>query len=236
MEETNLNLNQMLIAILANHHIPLSEHGDYIQIDETDVMMQAFGVPHLKPPNTGILLQVGVRSQRLLGNRTLLEHFSEVGVSLDDAVQKAFFSFSRSSLHVILSVFVNRDLGAEQAWWEQWSNGERAWDVCCGPVTPKSLPAFDFAHNYDIKGFTSFLDALRDAYLREASYGLHWLRYYRGSLHGQCIAREVLLDNATWKSGEDILDRSVWPAGPDFYSIRQFFIASPIPKNKWKFW
>ena len=208
MDETNLNLNHMLIAILAAHHISLSEHGDYIQIDETDVMMQAFGVPRLTPPNTNILLEVGVHSQRLSGKSHALRAFFRCRGNLDDAVQKAFFSFSRSSLHVIMSVFVNRDLGAEQAWWEQWSNGERAWDVCCGPVTPKSLPAFDFAHDFDTKGFTSFLDALRDAYLREASYGLHWLRYFRGSLHGQCLAREVLLDNATWKSGEDILDRS----------------------------
>lgn len=59
-----------------------------------------------------------------------------------------------------------------------------------------------------------------------------WLRIYRGSLHGKCAAREVLLDNDHWQAGEAILDHSVWPAEPDFYSIRQFMIALPVMHEK----
>ncbi len=236
--ESPVGLTSRLVPILYDHHVPLSVREGHIRIDGTDVELQAIGYPKPAPERVGMHLEVHVRSQRFLKDRILAESFAEVGADLDDAVEKAFYAFNHCSLHTILAAFVDRRLGAGQTDWEYWGSGDHRWDVCLGPVTPKTSGTCAQGTIMNGMDYGSFLNELRDAYLLEASPEMHWLRIYRGSLHGKCVAREVLLDNVNWPSGEAILDRSDWPAGPDFYSIREFMVACPVVQDKkwWKIW
>jgi hypothetical protein len=231
-----INLNHKLAELLEQHAVPASGDAYELHIPGSDLRLAARGMPAIQPSMMGLQLDIRLRSPRLLGRRTLVESFSEAGSSLEDAIQKTFYSFSLASLHVILSAFVERKLGAGETDWEQWSSARRAWDICLGPLTPKTMglpaPGKPLLEDLD---FETFLKALRDAFLKEASPRLHWLRVFRGSLHGKCMAREVLLDNSPWKTGEAILDGSLWPAEPDFYSIRHFMVALPVRAEK-KWW
>jgi hypothetical protein len=238
-EYKNINKNEMLMTILTEHQILISEKENYIQIDGTDVTMQALVYPkEISSTRSRIQLDVIIRSQKLLGNRELAESFGEVGENLDEAIIKSFVSFCLASLHPILSVFVSRDLEAEQIQWEQWSTRKHSWEICSGPLTSKMSSGVEPEKINSSESYSSFLDALRDAYLKEVSFDIHWLRIYRGSFQGKVRAREVLLDGEHWKSGEAILDQWHWLPGPDFYSIRQFMIALPVkPKKRtWQFW
>jgi hypothetical protein len=233
------NKNGILASILTEHHIPTTDCGEYIQIDGTDVLLQAMAHPgKTSPKEASVQLDIILRSQKFLGNRELRESFADTGENLDDAINKSFTSFKFASLHAILSVFVNRDLGAGQVEWEEWSNNKRSWNVYSGPITPKSFTAVAPEKIINGESYRSFMKALQNAYLRDVSFDLHWLRIYRGSLHGKVRSREVLLDGEHWKSGEAIMDKWDWLPGPDFYSIRQFMIAVPIAskKQRWQFW
>jgi hypothetical protein len=232
----DLNLTHILAEILAQHDVPISEHKDHLKIPGSDMRLEAWGLPDPKPSGISLQLDVHLRSSQHLGNRVLIESFDELGTNLDDAIGKTFYSFSLASLHVLLSAFVDRDLGSGQVDWEQWGTGPRAWNVCLGPLTPKTFgqPTPDKPLLEDLK-YEPVLDTLRDAFVSGASHKLHWLRTFRGSLHGECIAREALLDNEPWPAGEALLDGATWPAEPDFYSIRHFLVALPIQQQK-KWW
>jgi hypothetical protein len=230
------NKNGILASIITEHHIPITESGEYIQIDGTDVLLQAIAHPRKAlPKGASVQLDIVIRSQKLLGNRVLCESFVDIGDNLEDAINQAFRSFKFASLRAILSVFINRDLEAGQDQWDEWSNNQRSWNVCFGPLTLKMSPAVAIEKIINNESYRSFLKALRDAYLREVSFDMHWLRIYRGSLHGKIISREILLDGEHWKSGEAIMDKWERMPGPDFYSIRQFMIAVP-DKQKKKWW
>ncbi len=185
--ESSLILTSKLLPILEQHHVRVSLRQGSIQVDGTDVQMQALGYTS----EGSIQLDVNVRSQRLLQARTLTE--SSVGSQddLDEAIGEAFYAFCIQSLHTILAVFVDRRWDEGQTSWETWGKSNRAWNACLGPITPRSSAG----DRVTIADYRLFLDALRDAYLLEASHELHWLRIYRGSLHGECIGRELLLDN-----------------------------------------
>ncbi len=235
----NNNKNGILASILTEHQISTTESGESIYINGTDVLLQAIAYPQKAlSPGAAVQLDIIIRSQKLLGKRELVESFGDAGDDLDDAINKSFTSFKFASLQTILSVFVNRDLNAGQVEWEEWSNNRRSWNVCLGPITPKGSPAVRPEKIINGESYRSFLNNLRYAYLREASFDMHWMRIYRGSLQGKVRSREVLLDGEHWKSGEAIMDKWNWLPGPDFYSIRQFMILVPDHQKKprWQFW
>ncbi len=231
-------LTSILAQVVDNHGIGWSAHRGYLRIKGTDVQMQAIGYSVDSPNGPGIQVDVNVRSKRLLQDRMLIESASAFQADEDESIKTAFHDFCIQSLHTILAAFVDSRLDEGQTFWDDWGSGERAWNVCLGPITPKvAASAEEFSlEMLQATRFDSFVGALRDAYLREASHELHWLRIYRGSLHGECIAREVLLDNEEWQAGLDILDHWQWPAGPDFYSIRELMIAVPAVEEKKRWW
>jgi len=231
--------NEILMTILTGHHIPVSDHGKFIQIDGTDVLMQAFVHPsEVTPTRSSIQLDITIRSQNILGDRELTESFGEFGETIDEATNKGFTAFCLASLHPILSVFVSRDIEAEQNQWEQWGDGKRSWDICSGPIIPKGSKGVDLETIFSGKNYLAVMKALKESFLREASFTMHWLRIYRGCFNGEVRGREVLLDGEHWKPGEAILDGWDWQPGADYFSIRQFMIAVPNQHKKqwWHFW
>ncbi len=229
-------LTSKLVPILNDHHVGWSAHEGYLRIRGTDVQMQAFGYPadFAVPKGALIQLDVRVRSQRLLQDRTLIESWAGYGDDTDEAIRQAFDAFSIDSLPAILAVFVDRNLEPDQVEWDTWGSGNRMWEVCLGRLTTMNSGT----EAVKVRDYGSYVDALRDAYLREASHELHWLRVFRGvsrgSPNGECVTGEVLLDNEPWQAGLDILDRWQWPTEPHLYRIREFMIAVPVvPEKKW---
>ncbi len=224
MESTTAN--DLLMAILANHQVPVQDHVDHVEIPGTDVHLQSKVFRNAQAPNGAIHLDVVVQSPQYLGNRSLVEAFAGVGNILDEAVRNAFDKFCRASLHVIMAVFINRSLGEEQVDWEHWAYSNHRWDVCLGPLLLQEAQPRE--SNEGSWNYNDLLDAFRDAFLKGATYQTHWIRCFRGCLDGKCIGREVLLDNDPWPIGEAILDRWPFPNRQGYYSMRQFLIALPI--------
>lgn len=218
--------NRMLMDILANHHVPVQSSTEQIEILGTDLKLSSKVFWNAQRPKDAIHLDVSVRSEQFLGNRTLVEAFAGAGNSLDEAVHNAFDKFCQASLHAIMAVFINRSLGEDQVEWEHWVDENHGWEVCLGPLLLQS----NLQQGFDGDSFNSsdLVDALREAFLLQASNHPHWLRLFRGSLDGKCIGREVLLDNEPWPSGEAILDHWPFPDKPGYNSLRLFLIAIPI--------
>ncbi len=226
------NTNDILMKILTNHQVPVEAQGDHVEILGTDVRVQSKVFRNAQAAREAIHLDIVVQSPKCLGNCAIVEAFAGIGSTLDDAVHDAFDKFCRASLHVIMAVIINRSLGEEQVDWEYWANANHGWDVCLGPLLLQEgqpREANDESWNYD-----GLLDAFRDAFLKGASYQTHWLRCFRGCLDGQCIGREVLLDNDPWPTGEEILDRWPFPNRQGYYSMRQFLIALPGQPNTYQ--
>jgi hypothetical protein len=235
----SINQNKKLMTILTDHQIPVLNRGKFIQLGDNDITLQAKVHPkEITPTRSSIQLDVILSSQSLLGDRALVESFGEFGENLDEAIDKSFSSFCLASLHPILSVFVSRDFESEQSQWDNWSNHNQSWEICSGPIIPKMSPTFDLEQVINGNEFLAFIHDLRDAYFREATFKLHWLRFYRGLIQGIVRSREVLLDGEHWKLGEDIFDRWEWHTKADFFSLRQFMIAVPLQHKKqwWQFW
>ncbi len=217
--------NQMLMAILANHHVPVQSSKEHIEILGTDVKLFSKVFQHAQRPQDAIQLDVSVRSEQFLGNRTLVEAFAGAGNSIDEAVHNAFGKFCQASLHAIMAAFIDRSLGEDQVEWEHWGNENHGWEVCLGPLLLQS--SLQQGSDGDSEGYNNLLNTIREAFLSRESNHPHWLRLFRGSLDGKCMGREVLLDNEPWPSGEAILDQWPFPAMPGYYSLRQFLIANP---------
>ncbi len=222
------NENNVLAKILDAHKISVLVDNDQIKFKGTDVAMQALVFP--SSDERIIQLDVCVKSPSLLSERVIIESFAGVGDTYGDAVRNAFEKFCMASLHVLLSVFVDQNYGEDQVDWAQWKNGKYVWNVCLGPLLqwvnrpPEQNPALIDE---------SPIHLLQDAFLKEATYQVHWLRYYYGFLNGKQNGRDVLLDNQSWQPGEFILDRWPWPALTGYYSFRHFLIALPVQsRNK----
>jgi hypothetical protein len=234
---TAINKNELLMATLEGHKVHYTDLGEYIQIDGTDIRMNALAFTNQLAHKEVIQFNVNLLSQHFLGNRVLTESFAGFGETIDQSILDGFAKYCRCSSHPILSVFINRNLEPDQVTWEQWGKHDRSWDVCLGPLFLISNPPADSHKIITAGNLDTLMASIRDRYLSQATHELHWLRIYYGSVKGQCGGKEVLLDNEPWKPGEEIVDRLIWPRLPDYYSIRIFIIAiTAQPKKGWKFW
>ncbi len=228
----------MLMRILETHQVHLAKNDNYLQIEGTDVEMNAFAFTNVVEHNSVIQLDINLWSRHFLGNRKIIESFAGIGETNAQAIGDAFNKFCRSSLHPLLSVFVNRNREADQVQWERWAGVRKSWDVCFGPLAYKTIPSVDIKNIISQDNLNTLINKIREAYIREATHEIHWMRIYYGSVNGQSAGRDVLLDNDPWVSGEEIFDHLMWPSDPPYYDIRLFIIAVPIQPGKktWRFW
>ncbi len=127
--EANIQ-NQQLMTILESHQVPVSSSGNYLQIDGTDVKINAYAYANVAEHKEIIQLDINLISPRHLGERKLIESFGGVGKTAEESISDAFNKFCLSSLHPILSVFVNRKWEAGQIQWETRGKAPRSWDIC----------------------------------------------------------------------------------------------------------
>jgi len=56
---------------------------------------------------------------------------------------------------------------------------------------------------------------------------VHWIRTFVGSDGHELIGREMMLDNAPWGPGEQVLTAFPWPVADRPYALRHFLALLP---------
>jgi len=215
----DLDVTNTLVEVLKAHSIGTTWVGKELAAGNMTISAGMFRKPSVK--NTQILQLAVCVNSPLISDRTLIESFAGWGKSEEEALKQAWEKFCRSSLHVLLEIFIGEKKGEDQIEWETWAGEGALWRVCLGPLfvisfVDKPLP--------DLR-CGDLLDKLRGALLPHLRQERHWLRFYYMRQGNARVGSECLLNNESWSEGESIVDQWHWPDGS--YSIRLFLILVP---------
>jgi len=215
----DLDVTSTLQQILEAHSVAVKPQGQSLVAGEAEMSAWIFRQPSVNLTN---LLQLDVRvNSPLIGNRTLIESFAGWGRDEPEATRQAWEKFCRSSLHVLLEVFIGDKKGEDQIEWETWEKSGVLWRVCLGPLFVLGFgdqPVPRIACG-------DLIDRIRDTLLPAASRAGHWLRLYYMRHANSRVGSECLLDNEMWPEGQDLVDQ--WNCPDGAYSIRFFLILLP---------
>ncbi len=162
-----------------------------------------------------------IRSPRL-GELPLLDSFSGLGATLQDAQHDAYGKFAQGSFHVLIESLTTHPGAADRVEWEVWTGPAGAWRVCSGPLLMIATRG-----GARIEGYPEFFAALADRIGAALSPGPHWLRIFIGAVDGGHIGSEVVVDGGSWGAGQQLLDGHAWTYPPGYASLRHLLIALP---------
>ena len=217
----DLDVTSTLQEILEAHSVHTRPEGQALAAGNMIVSAWVFKKPSATATSL-FQLDVNVRSP-LIGARTLVESFAGWGTDEPQAIKQAWAKFMRSSLHVLLEVFVGEGQGENQIEWEHWDHNRTGWRICLGPLFAM---AFEDQRLPNL-ACSDLLDQLRNALLPRLRTEYHWLRFYYMQLGDSSTGSECLLDNEHWEEGQNIVTRWGWPNGS--YSVRLFLLLVPAP-------
>lgn len=169
-----------------------------------------------------LLVDFTIESPRLA--RPMIDSFAGVGATREAAEQDACGKFLQGSLHVIAGSLTDQRRDAGPADWDEWTSGNapgsHAWRVCSGPVLSVATRG-----GARIEGFDSFFEELSALFARRMPAGTHWMRVFLGSLDGERLGREVLIDGDEWPEAEQLLEQHAWVYPPGYASLRHLLVA-----------
>ncbi|MBY0456221.1 MAG: hypothetical protein K2V38_02670 [Gemmataceae bacterium] len=210
-------INSVLEQLFRAHGIETERHGDLIHFPHHPrfaIDGEAFdmGTP------AG---QLDVRL-RLPDGRVLCESVSGIASDLDGRINNGLLVFSQTSFHVLISAFFGAAEGDHVAR-EAWEIGGHARGVFLGNATTRFGFPPGLNGQPDMSFFPVFQQAIQSQPLPP---GTHWVRLYHIEHDGECLANEVLLDNADWPAVRWPMDRFDWPrVGGGTYDVRLFLVV-----------
>ena len=160
----------------------------------------------------------------LLAGVPLVDSFSGVGNTRDEAERNAAGKFLQGSFHVIAAALTSHDCNAGPVELEERSVGNQTWRVCTGPVL--MVASREGARIEDPAEFFPRLNAL---FIENMAPGPHWMRVFLGALDGKHMGSEVLVDGTVWAAGQQLLDAHAWVYPAGYASLRHLLIA--LPRN-----
>ncbi|NOJ83748.1 DUF6348 family protein [Myxococcus xanthus] len=209
-----ISATESLRDLLEAHDVPCHVEGEWLRLGESGPRVQGWYI-YRPNANTERSVRLDVVFE-LWPGRVITESFSCQGDSRDDAQRNVIESFSRSSLHVLLSAFLN--VGSEYIQVEEWGVGGSARQVFLGEVVALSSNPSDVP---EPAWLTLFEDAVKSLPLAP---GTHWVRIYFAQLDARILALEVLLDNEEWPELKAGLERAPWPRAQGLLSNRLFLV------------
>ncbi|WP_194862982.1 DUF6348 family protein [Myxococcus sp. AB036A] len=209
-----ISATESLRDLLEAHDVPCHVEGEWLRLGKSGPRVQGWYI-YRPNANTERSVRLDVVFE-LWPGRVITESFSCQGDSRDDAQRNVIESFSRSSLHVLLSAFLN--VGSEYIQVEEWGVGGSARQVFLGEVVALSSNPSDVP---EPAWLTLFEDAVKSLPLAP---GTHWVRIYFAQLDARILALEVLLDNEEWPELKAGLERAPWPRAQGLLSNRLFLV------------
>lgn len=184
----DLDVTSALREVLEAHWLSPKPQAQELAVGKMTITAWVFRRPSATLTNL-FELDVRVRSH-LIADRILIESFAGWGQSEPEALKQAWEKFCRSSLHVLLEVFIDQRRGEDQVAWETWGNGSFRWRVAVGPLFVSAFgdqPLPNLACG-------DLLDKLRDHLLPTLGGEYHWLRFYGSARESDeaCILSDFL--------------------------------------------
>ena len=209
-----------LETILNGHGLATRRSGDHVLLlGGPGLVLRADVYPKEAAKGTRMIqLDVCLRAD-VLGGQTLIESCAGTGADDEAAVQHAFAKFCQASFHVLMAAFLGEECCKDQVEWDTWTEGDRTWRACLGPLILMGSCPGDLA-------VTRLLAELKERVLPTLESGVHWVRVYYSQLGSQTVV-EALLDNDPWPDGEEVVRRWHWPRLNNWYSARLFFVLRP---------
>jgi hypothetical protein len=211
-------VNTQLASLLTNHGVHVHLDNEFINTDlASNLNFKARAVYH--EINDSITSRLDVMILTASGEK-IVESFGDLGVTVDDAVNKNLQNFSLSSLHPILAAFGCHDKETlSKVEVEEWVVNERTWKVYIGNLVPKSIGAGEHFVP-PAQFFQSIEQEIRSQALTNK---LHWFRSYYCQLEVNTIEKEFLMDNEA-KNAELIFGTLPIMPNVKFYSCRNFIL------------
>ncbi len=208
-------VNTTLLELFQAHGIEAIAHDDWVGFSQRSSTVRAAIVRETEH-SFCLSIQLDVRLEIVPG-LTLVESFSGLGKTREEAAADALKHFSANSFHVLLAAFFQ--CNTEQVTTEEWTLGGRPSLVTLGTVGIRGKPPVQ--GEALVRWFHEFAQRLQE---KNLGPGTHWIRLYYAQMEGKALPCEVLLDNAVWEEMQSAMAGIDWPSGDDFYSVRIFLV------------
>lgn len=219
--EKEININKQIAQLIEAHGFKANCSGDKIIADFKDkVEIETWVYPRQNGNLVQTRFDIGVTFDN---GQQLFEAFGDIGVDLDDCIQKNIESFSISSLHVFLDAFNDTNHHVER---EKWQIGDVEYHAFIGNYNVKS-----FAKNtvkIPERLFASLQNSISNYTLTEDYY---FIRLFYAHTKKQTLAIEFMLNNNNLENEEERLADLDWMGSEDYYSIRNFIILKRNLEN-----
>ena len=217
---TEINSNQNLAELLAAHGITVSQDDEFIY---TDLALKAKFKSRITYDTVrdyiSSRLDVMVISDY---SENIIESFGDIGIDLEDAINKNFSNFSISSLHVILAAFGANDPEIiEQITIEEWTVNGKHWNAYIGNLLPKTNSKTPLDSSRPMQLFNAVKDGIVSLPL---SNNLHWFRGYYFQHQNAISNTEFLINNQIAENTEELFSAISVIPDVDFFSCRIFII------------
>lgn len=211
------DLNQELAEILTNHGITVTRDNEFIYADlPIKIKLKARSV--YEEINGHISSQLDVMV--IGGGFRIVESFGDIRDSIDEAFNKNFENFCRSSLHPLLAVFGSEDPHILKHFdIEQWEVNNITWTAYIGNLTPKTDTKMAIKHPGE------FFDLIESTIrAQKLSNDMHWFRGFYLQYGNEIKGTEFMMDNETLADASELLSSIPIVQGVNYYSLRNFII------------
>lgn len=146
----------------------------------------------------------------------IVESFSGLGATPDEAFEDACVNFRDSTFHVLYSALL--DPTCDHVDRDSWTIASVPREVTLGWLRLRG--------HFPMENWEPTYTAIR-LQMEEAAMGrgLHWVRYFYAHIPGREPVTEVLVDNEPVEAFQERLATFPWPDTVDAYTARLFFIV-----------
>lgn len=214
-------VNTQLAELLRNHSVRVNIDSEFVNTNLSDRLKFKSRVVYHEI-NGRFSSRLDVMIVTKTGER-IIECFSDIGPSLDEAIHKNFQNFSSCSLHPILAAFgSDHQETLRRVDIEEWLLNAKAWKAYIGNLSLKSTGGEHWAPPSEF--FHSIEHAIRAQSLTNR---WHWFRSYYCQLNGKITEREFVMDNDE-KNADLFFNKIPTIDNKNFYSCRNFILLKRI--------
>jgi|GEM_PF-1651574 len=214
MVEYELKLNNLLLELFQKHNI----NGFIIEEDNTIFLDKCIKTHcHLydKTSTQITVVQLDVIFEIGL-DKYICESGAGLGENLDEAVADSFNSFVRNSFHTIFAAFFSSEYDGEVLR-NVWFINSCKYEVVCSPIGIRGKKPETFSERW----IAQFEETLQN---QKLDTGINWIRLFYAISNNQVTTCEVLVNNETEYSLQDIASKFDIPLSKDFYTLRLLYI------------
>ncbi len=217
---TEINSNQKLAELLIAHGIAVRQDDEFIYADlPLPIKLKARVTYNTISDYISSRLDVMVISE---DNQRIIESFGDIGIDVEEAINRNFTNFSMSSLHVILAAFgANHPEITEQITIEEWAINGKHWRAYIGNLLPKTNSKTPLDSSRPMQLFNTVKGGIESLPL---SNNLHWFRGYYFQHQNTISNNEFLIDNEVAENTDELFSVISVIPDIDFFSCRIFII------------